>query len=236
MVLRKGELMPIRFKDPAVLFRQVRRHAPYDLSGFTFDVAKDASQKLEAYRCRAQAYRRYFLRFEDCIDTFDERARIYLCRENRTGAMVGSLRSVSSQTGPLELESWFDLGENHARGFVFGEASRFSVPHHPKAFYIKLGLWKLLYHDLAGTGNTHLLAWVRDGARPDYETLLFEDYPASIHTFNHPRLLGRLHHVLLLELATTPARFQAVDHPLHDFFFVDQHPNILVRHNKKAAR
>ena len=139
---------------------------------------------------------------------------------------------LSRRNGGLELERHFGISDWLSDGKHVAEINRFSIPRHPRASAIKLGLFKLLYLDELRMGFTHLAIVARKPAIPQYKAIGFEDFPGR-NVFLHPALGNLPHYVLTLRLvrsdaSPSPRHPLHEQHPLHRFFCTENHPNIIL--------
>ncbi len=199
-----------------------------DLSGLVFRAVTSDRNRNGVFECRWRGYRKYgFNSPESVVDQFDATARQYACIEENEGNVVGCLRMVSRCTTFLEIEQYLKIGKLIANGMVLAEVSRYSVPTSPRAVAVRMGLWKLAWLDAVANGHTHLLAWVRKGARRPYEAMGFTDPAGESLSFNHPLLGGHLHHVILLDLSKAN-QYPQNNPGLFGFFHEQRHANIVL--------
>lgn len=208
-----------------------------DLSGMIFKIAHTPEERKQAFDVRWVGYQKYLSCREQCVDEYDDGAILYVAIETATGKMVGCLRMLRMDGG-LEVERHLDISDWLSDGKRVVEINRFSIPRHPRAKEIKLGLFKLLYLDELSKGYDHLVIVARRPAISQYKAIGFEDYPGE-NVFLHPALGNLPHYVLTLRLVRgdlpPPSGHPLHEHhPLHRFFCKESHSNIFLDQERMA--
>lgn len=160
-------------------------------------------------------------------ETWDQRsnATLLLAESRGDGQALGSLRILASERGRLMVEDRIDLPPS-LKSRSLAEASRLAVRAGRNATLVRLMLWKAFHrYCLAAQVDTMLIA-VREPAARQYEWLGFHD---ALHASGRFSLDGRgiaTHRLMTLGVFEAHQRSLRVGHPLHDFFFVERHPEI----------
>lgn len=160
-------------------------------------------------------------------ETWDQRpnATLLLAESRGEGQALGSLRILASERGRLMVEDRIDLPPS-LKSRSLAEASRLAVKAGRNATLVRLMLWKAFHrYCLAAQVDTMLIA-VREPADRQYEWLGFHD---TLHASGRFSLDGRgiaTHRLMTLGVFEAHQRSLRVGHPLHDFFFVERHPEI----------
>ena len=158
-------------------------------------------------------------------ETWDQRpnAMLLLAESRHDGQALGSLRVLASERGRLMVEERVELPPA-LKGCSLAEASRLVVKPGRNATLVRLMLWKAFHrYCLAAQVDTMLIA-VREPAARQYEWLGFRDaLPAR---FSPDGRGAATHRLMMLGVFEAHERSLRDDHPLHDFFFVERHPEI----------
>lgn len=160
-------------------------------------------------------------------ETWDQRPNttLLLAEWRGDGHALGSLRILASERGRLMVENRIDLPPP-LKARSLAEASRLVVKAGRNATLVRLMLWKAFHrYCLAAQVDTMLIA-VREPADRQYEWLGFHDaLPASARFSPDGRGVAT-HRLMALGVFEAHQRSLRVGHPLHDFFFVERHPEI----------
>jgi len=160
-------------------------------------------------------------------ETWDQRSNVtLLLAESRIGVQaVGSLRILASERGRLAIEDRIDLPAALKAGSV-AEASRLAVRPGRDATLVRLMLFKAFHrYCLAAQVDTMLIA-VRETAARQYEWLGFRDPQSGPLRFAPDGHGAATHRLMALGVFEAHERSLQAEHPLHDFFFVERHPEI----------
>jgi len=160
-------------------------------------------------------------------ETWDQRsnAALLLAESRIDGQALGSLRILSSERGRLAIEDRVDLPAAVKAGSL-AEASRLAVRPGRNAALVRLMLWKAFHrYCLAAQVDTMLIA-VRESAARQYEWLGFRDPPTGPLRFAPDGRGAATHRLMTLGVFQAHECSLHDGHPLHDFFFVERHPEI----------
>lgn len=160
-------------------------------------------------------------------ETWDLRpnATLLLAESRIDGEPLGSLRILASGRGRLMVEDRVTLPAA-LKSTPLAEASRLAVKSGRSATLVRLMLWKAFHrYCLAAQIDTMMIA-VREPAARQYEWLGFHDaLPGGAH-FSPDGGGPGTHRLLQLGVFEAHQRSLRIGHPLHDFFFVERHPEI----------
>ncbi len=151
-------------------------------------------------------------------------ATLLLAQSHRDGESLGSLRILVSDRGPLTAAARVELPAGLQSASI-AEASRLAVRPGRQATLVRLMLWKAFHRFcLAAQIDTMLIA-VHESAARQYEWLGFSD---ALPTGTRLAAVAGSTAQRLLKLGVFEAheRSLRIGHPLHDFFFVERHPEI----------
>lgn len=193
---------------------------------FAVSTVSNAYDLQVALQLRAEGYSKYGQGFDE-PDPADLRpgTKILIAWDEATREPVGTMRVLDSRYGTLELNDFVDLQRVlPASAWPAAEATRLSVPQHPRSMQIKAALWKSMWLYARQSGIQSMVISVRKGAARDYQRLMFE--PVGPHAdYVHPELGGTPHSTYMIHVPTSLERFQQARHPMAAFFGAD-HANI----------
>ncbi len=152
-------------------------------------------------------------------------AMLLLAESAIDGEVLGSLRILSSERGRLRVEDRIELPSALKRQ-ALAEASRLVVKEGRHAKLVRLMLWKAFHrYCLAAQVDTMLIA-VREPVDQDYEWIGFEDALPEQQRFEPDSSEQPTRRLMRLGVFEAQQRMSQRGHPLHDFFFVERHPEI----------
>lgn len=160
-------------------------------------------------------------------EAWDQRpnATLLLAESRIDGEALGSLRILARGRGRLMVEDRIELPAS-LRKVSLAEASALAVRHGRNATLVRLMLWKAFHrYCLAAQIDTMLIA-VRDAVERQYEWLGFHDPQPGAVRFSLDGRGAATHRLLTLGVFEAHERSLQSGHPLHDFFFVERHPEI----------
>jgi len=141
------------------------------------------------------------------------------------GEPLGSLRILASERGRLMAEDRVELPAM-LKTIPLAEASRLAVKAGRNSTLVRLMLWKAFHrYCLAAQVETMLIS-VREPVDRQYEWLGFHDALPGGARFSPDGRGPATHRLLQLGVFEAHDRSLRVGHPLHDFFFVERHPEI----------
>ena len=198
---------------------ETRHHLPVAIR-----VAATAADLRQVVAVRAEASGSPTPAATNAPETWDQRPNAtLLLAESRDAQALGSLRVLASERGRLMVEERVELPPA-LKGRSLAEASRLVVKPGRNATLVRLMLWKAFHrYCLAAQVDTMLIA-VREPAARQYEWLGFRD--ALPVRFSPDGRGAATHRLMMLGVFEAHERSLRDDHPLHDFFFVERHPEI----------
>ena len=192
-------------------------------------VVRDDNALRKAVSIRQAAYARHVPEFAAKLgapepNDHDQGSVVLLAESRMDGSAVGTMRIQTNRfkdlaiAGSVELPAWL---ENRS----MAEATRLGVALGQAARVVKTTLFKsfFLYCQEAN------IEWMVIAARPpldrQYEALLFQDlFPGQFIPMRHGNNIP--HRVLAFEVGTAEERWADAHHPLFEFVFQTQHPDI----------
>jgi hypothetical protein len=192
----------------------------------TVRLARTGADLEKVMAVRARGFARFLGPGAEVTDAFDHQPNCFhLLAEDKEGNPVGTGRLLHRQLGPVELDAYVDLSSGLDLAHCL-EGSRFTVPTFAGSALTKLAIWKAAYKLALTRQIACAIIPVRRGARRDYEMLMLEDTGLS---FLHPRdALRREHFIMKIDFTTAEERYRSQEHPLYEFFFVQEHTEINV--------
>ena len=182
--------------------------------------ARTSDDRQKVFEVRWAGYQKYFGSREEVIDGYDYQNNVtLLLATDAVNRPMGTLRILDRAEGKLELDAFLDvdaLVPRAERPCV--EATRFTVPRHPRSREIKLALWKAFHEYAQAHGSQSMVIWATRSAARMYQALLFEDV-GEVGAFTHPSLGNKLHRTFKVHLPTVEKRYHEDSHPLRDLFF-----------------
>ena len=200
-------------------------------AGLVFRVASIKKDMAGILRCRAAGLGRYGrMNPEDWADPRDADAAHYVCQREDTGEIVGCMRMLPSDRGPLEVQEFIDLSLWLRKGVLAGEFSLLSVLRTAgvRRQAVRLGLLTLGHRDALRRGHARQIAWPVPGMQPFFDMLFYAPYPGEPNRFTHARLGNREHLVMGMEVPGAAERYREACHPFHEFMHERDHPNMVL--------
>lgn len=152
-------------------------------------------------------------------------ATLLLAESRLGGEALGSLRILTSERGRLMIEDCTGLPAA-LKSSSLAEASGLAVQAGRHAALVRLMLWKAFHrYCLAAQVDTMLIA-VREPADRQYAWLGFRDALPGSSRLALDGGTEPTHRVMQLGVFEAHDRSRRTGHPLHDFFFVERHPEI----------
>lgn len=200
-----------------------------DITDIFVKEAKTSTEKEQVFNIRWKGYKKYFTRKAEISDDFDIAPNVTLLLAfDKEEHVIGTMRILDRTHGRIELDRFVDVDAMLSpKEQPCAEATRFSIPTHPKSRLVKFALWKAYYRYCLGHDIQTMLIWVRACAARDYRRLLFDDVGID-GQFTHPSLGNVAHYTYKLYIPTAPEKFRAHNHALHNFFCEMPHRNIQI--------
>ncbi len=198
---------------------------------FTVRQISSPEDLARAIDLRHLAYARHMPEFAQALKTPEQDdlvkgVMVLIAESKLDGSVIGTVRIQTNVEAPLNMEQSLALPTRFS-GQTIAEVRRLAVAPGTSGRLVKMALLKAVYLYCV----TQDLDWILVAARSPldrmYEQLTLEDVLDGGTFIPLPRDNNVAHRVLGARIAELPARFTAVGHPLHDFFFVMQHPDIV---------
>jgi len=202
---------------------------------FTVRLVRNDEDLLKAVQIRHSAYARHMpavaetLKSPERIDTEDG-VVVLLAESKLDGSPLGTARIQTNQFRPLGLEESVDFPE-WLNGRTLAHISRLGIIQGTGGRLVKFMLFKGLFKYWEQNGVEWAVVAARTPLDRMYQQLLFEDvFPGQgftplAHMNNIP------HRVMAFEVGTALERWTQARHPLTDFIFHTNHPDLDVSHN-----
>lgn len=204
-------------------------YSSLDISGIYIKRATTEEELQQVFDLRWEGYHKYFNSRQELVDDLDFGPNVtLLLAKDAQNQALGTMRILDQRIGQIELEKFMDINLLLTDAEIpCAEATRFSIPIHPRSLDLKLALCKGFYLYCTHHGIKTALISVRSSATRDYNRLLFEDTgPNGI--YSHTMLGNILHYTYKLNITQAAHIYKTTQHPLYDFFCVKEHPDIRV--------
>ncbi len=190
----------------------------------TVRVAHGEEDRARVYALRGRARPGGDAPLSDAFDRLPN-ATLLLAQSPFDGEALGTLRILAGDHGPMMIDGLLELPASF-RCRSIAEGSRLVVRDGPETTQVRRILWKAFHrYCLAAQVQTMLVA-ARDAAAREYEWLGFTDVLPGGPLFA-PRGHDRATHRLMsLDVFEARESMRHNGHPLHEFFFVERHPQI----------
>lgn len=207
---------------------------------FTVRLASGDHDLRKAAHIRQQAYTRHLpevgakLSQPEAIDALPDSA-VLLAESKVDGSALGTVRVQTNRHQALALESALRLPA-WLEGARLAHISRLGVAQGAMGRLVKLVLFKGLFQ----YWERNEIEWAVVAARSPldrmYEQLLFVDVFPTQGYIPLPHMGDIPHRVMAFEVATARRRWRQTGHPLYDFMVNIDHPDLIVTHDRTAAR
>ena len=197
---------------------------------FTVRLVRDQDDLSKAVDIRQSAYARHLPEFAETLrvpeSTDAQDGVVVLLAESKLdGSALGTMRIQTNRSSPLSLEHSIDLPE-WLRVRPLAEAARLGVTDGKSSRLVKTMLFKAFFQYCQQTGIEWMVIAGRSPIDRQYERLLFSDvfpsmgYVPLLHANNLP------HRIMSFEVGSAQRRWSEVNHPLYDFIFRTNHPDL----------
>lgn len=221
------------FKDAPAAQTMSVSGLPQEYLPFTVRLVRDEHDLHKAVDVRHRAYARHMPTFAESLRTPESNDKesgvvVLLAESKLDGSPLGTMRIQTNRHAPLTLEQSVALPAwLHASSLA--EATRLGVSNDKASRVVKTALFKAYYLYCVQEGVAWMVIAGRAPIDRQYERLLFNDvYPGMgyvplLHAHNMP------HRIMSFEVATAKERWAAAQHPLYNFVFTTDHPDIQVQ-------
>lgn len=203
---------------------------PEELLPFTVRLVRDDEALSKAVEIRHSAYSRHLPEFAETLKTAEQADSedgcvVLLAESKLDGSPLGTMRIQTNQFQPLCLEKSVELPA-WLKPMRLAEATRLGVTNDKGGRLVTTVLFKAYYLYCLQTGIEWMVIAGRSPVDRTYQRLLFSDvfpgqgYIPLAHAGNLP------HRIMSSNVATAEERWAAAGHPLFDFAFRTQHPDI----------
>jgi len=206
---------------------------------FTVRVVRSEEALHKAVAIRQAAYARHMpvlaerLRTPEAND-HDSGSVVLLAESKMDGSPLGTMRIQTNRFNPLSIEQGVELPAwltNKSQA----EATRLGIDLGRTGRLVKTTLFKAFFLYCVEAN----IEWMVIGARSPldrmYEALLFQDlFPGQ--SIPMPHFNNIPHRVLAFEVETAEERWASAKHPLYNFVFRTQHPDLDLSDSNYSAR
>lgn len=197
---------------------------------FTIRLVQSQEELNKALHIRYSAYARHVPSFAESLKMAEpldsaEGVAILLAESKLDGSPLGTMRIQTNWVNPLTLEQSIELPE-WLKNRSLAEATRLGITEQKIGRNVKTALFKAYFMYCVQNGIEWMVIAGRAPIDRQYDRLLFSDvYPGMgyiplRHANNMP------HRVLSFEIGTAEERWNQAKHPLTNFVFHTNHPDI----------
>lgn len=190
----------------------------------TIRVARSEDDRARVFALRARVRCAEAGSLTDAYDRMPN-AMLLLAESRFDGEALGTLRILTADRGPmmvdglLELPAWLKCRS-------IAEGSRLIVRDGPHEAQVRRMLWKAFHRYCLAAQVQSMLIAARDAAAREYQWLGFADvFPDGALFAPRGRELAT-HRLMCLGVFEAREAMMNNAHPLHEFFFVERHPEI----------
>jgi hypothetical protein len=209
-----------------------------ELLPFTVRVVRDEGDLDKAVQIRHSAYARHLPVFAESLKAAetadaDHGVVVLLAESKLDGSPLGTMRIQTNQFKPLCLEQSVELPD-WLKTRRLAEATRLGVTDGKGGRLVTTLLFKAFFQYCQQTGIEWMVVTGRAPVDRTYDRLLFEDvFPGRGYIpFSH---VGNLpHRVMSFNVETAQVRWAAAKHPLFDFVFRTNHPDLDVSDQRQS--
>jgi hypothetical protein len=205
---------------------------------FTVRVVRTEEEREQVARLRHEAYGRHLppglvegLRRPDPLYA-EPGVAVLLAQSKVDGAPLGTLRIQTNAERPLLLEQSFDLPD-WMRGSRCAEITRLAVTNESTSRVVKTVMLKAAYFWCERAQVDYVLVTARAPLDRQYARLMFRDVQPELGFVPLPHVFNLPHRIMFTSIQA--ARRDGVGHPLYEFWFEPDHPDILLDGDDPAA-
>lgn len=206
---------------------------PVERLPFSVRLVSSMEDLMKAVHIRQAAYARHLPEFAKTLGLpesadYEEGAAILLAESHLDGSPLGTMRVQTNRFKPLTLEQSLELPD-WLRHQTLAEATRLGVTNDKVGRLVTTVLFKAFFQYCLHTGVDWMVIAARAPVDRQYERLLFEDvypergYIPMRHANNLP------HRVMCFDVHAAEELWQRTRHPLFNFVFRTNHPDIQVQ-------
>lgn len=197
---------------------------------FTVRLVRNEEDLKKAVQIRQQAYARHMPEVAETLVApekidMEDGVRILLAESKIDGSPLGTARIQTNHYQPLALEKSIKLPA-WLQGKSLAHVSRLGIVQGHAGRLVKLMLFKGLFKYWEQNGIDWAVVAARTPLDRMYQQLLFQDvYPGQGFT-PLPHMNNVPHRVMAFEVASAYERWSRAQHPLTDFIFFTNHPDL----------
>ena len=197
---------------------------------FTIRIVDDEPALLKAVDIRQSAYGRHIPELASTLGAPEqadhEAGSIVLLAESKLdGTSLGTMRIQTNCFQPLGVEKSVTLPD-WLQGCSLAEATRLGVSGGQVGRVVKTMLFKAFFEYCVAQKIDWMVITARSPLDRQYEGLLFQDVFPNLGFIPMGHVGNLPHRVLAFEVATAQIRWKAASHPLYDFIFETNHPDL----------
>lgn len=231
--------MPAPQFQPAATMREstpaINRYAdqPEERLPFSVRLVSCMDDLLKAVHIRQAAYARHLPEFAKALGLpeaadYEEGTVILLAESHLDGSPLGTMRVQTNRFKPLTLEQSIDL-PGWMQNQSLAEATRLGVTNDKVGRLVTTVLFKAFFQYCQFAGIDWMVITARSPVDRQYQRLLFSDVYPDRGYIPMRHVNGLPHRVMSFEVDAAEALWHAARHPLFDFIFRTQHPDIQVQ-------
>ena len=156
---------------------------------------------------------------------FELGCEVIVARSKLDGSLLGTLRTHANVLKPLPLQASIRLPALH-QGQRMIETTRLCVKGNPNSSLVRNTLFKALFQYCSSQDVAWMMAAGRRPVDRIYDALIFSDVgePGAFYPMAHAGNMP--HRVMRFSPAHAQATWGACHHPLYEFVFETEHPDI----------
>jgi hypothetical protein len=206
---------------------------------FTVRVVRNEAALQKAVAIRQAAYARHMPVLAERLvapeaNDHDEGSVVLLAESRMDGSPLGTMRIQTNRFNPLSIEQGVELPawlSNKSQA----EATRLGIDLGRTGRLVKTTLFKAFFLYCVEANIDWMVIGARSPLDRMYEALLFQDvFPGQYIPMRHFNNIP--HRVLALEVGMVEQRWGSANHPLYNFFFETQHPDLDLSDSDGADR
>ena len=207
---------------------------------FTVRLVRDQKDLTKAVDIRQSAYARHLPEFAETLrvpeSTDAQDGVVVLLAESKLdGSALGTMRIQTNRFAPLSLEQSIDLPD-WLRVRPLAEAARLGVTDGKSGRLVKTMLFKAFFQYCQQTGIEWMVITARSPIDRQYERLLFGDVYPGMGYIPVSHMNNMPHRILSFEVGSAQRRWAEADHPLYDFIFRTNHPDLQLSTGPQSSR
>ena len=209
---------------------QAKQPMVEEILPFTVRLVRDQKDLTKAVDIRQSAYARHLPEFAETLKVPEatdaqDGVVVLLAESKLDGSALGTMRIQTNQFNPLSLEHSVDLPD-WLRVRPLAEAARLGVTDGKSGRLVKTMLFKAFFQFCQQTGIEWMVITARSPVDRQYDRLLFNDVIPGIGYVPMSHIDNIPHRVMSFEVGTAKRRWAEANHPLYDFIFNTDHPDL----------